>query len=318
MCEEASRVLNGIVGLSDVVLGTALTEEQREHLSAIQEASEVVGARLAAAVEYRRLRAGAYRPIVGRYSVEAVLASTGSVLEGWAQEKGLGFELAGGASLPEMVETDGWCLRHCLVSVGRVAVSGGEGGRLVLSAALEEEWGGLRLRFDVRRGGWEPSLADQRELFSPNYWGGSIAGTLSGDLGGSLALAGAWAKSLGGRLGVAVAEGEGVCFTLSMPVTVEGGAREGMDGGDKAVVGDSGSGRGSDEVLVISGWPARRRRISLRGGVAAERLQRARAEVEGGKAGMEDEAGECLGVGNGLPVRRVKQGAESEGAKQQL
>jgi len=255
LCEEASRVLNGIVGLSDVLLGTVLSEEQRGHLVTIQEASEVVGSRLAAASEYSRLEGGAYEPVVGSYSVEGVLTSAASVLEGWATEHGLGFEYSSGSELPATLETDGRCLRHCLLSVGRVAAAGGEGGGLELSAGLEETSEGERIR----------SLSDQEELFSPRYWGGSIGGTLSGDLGGSLALSAAWARSLGGRLCVTSTEGASVCFSLSVPVCYSG--RLAASG----AVGEAGCGSGRAEagegVMLISGRPGRRRRISLRDGV---------------------------------------------------
>jgi signal transduction histidine kinase len=225
LAHELRTPLHGMVGLLALLRTTALDEEQRAHVAALDEAAGAMLRLVEDALTLARLEAGAVAeearvPCAPR----ALLDSAARTLAPLAEARGLALALDVAADAPPSVVTQPDRVRQVLLNLAGNAIKYTRRGEVRLRARRD---GADGLALDVVDTGPGLTAAQRARLF--RAWERLDAGARAdvhedahadAPIGGSglgLVLARALAVRLGGRLEVASVHGAGSTFTLVLP-----------------------------------------------------------------------------------------------------
>jgi CheY-like chemotaxis protein len=211
LSHEFRTPLNGVIGMARLLESTRLTEEQRAYVAALTESGEHLLGLVNDVLDYARLGAGRVELARGPVSPEELLRSVCELLSPRAHEKGIEIGWAADANVAPIMADEGR-LRQILLNLAGNAVKFVEtGGVLVLA---ERRPGGA-VRFTVSDTGPGVPHAERARIFEAFAQGqsGRVARQVGAGLG--LAIASRLADAMGGRLGVAGAEGGGAEFWFS-------------------------------------------------------------------------------------------------------
>ena len=213
---EIRTPLSGVVGMLDLLLETAIDEEQRDYLNAARLCAESLSELLNSSLEYAALEAGQISLEEIEFSVKEMLESALAQQRTKADTKQLRLRLTLDAALPETLIGDASRLRELL-------------GHLVNNAIKFTHTGSVDVRVSMRTApdllvaevrdtgvGIPPEkLCNIFESFQPGESG--LARAYPG-LGLGLALAHKLAKVMGGRILVESQPGVGSTFVLEVPL----------------------------------------------------------------------------------------------------
>lgn len=228
MSHELRTPLNGILGLTDLALAEALSEQQREYLLTSRHSAERLQRLFTFMLEYARLDVREYKAGAGEpFALEDCLQVLRHDFKVRALEKGLTFHMTVDPDVPPVLTGD----MNMLV----VALS-----QLLDNAVKFTDSGGVELRVAVQscglRGwrsllGWEaptcclaftvqdtgPGIPRELagKLFEPFVQGDSSFSRRHAGVGLGLALAQRMAQAMGGRVTVASEAGQGALVQLT-------------------------------------------------------------------------------------------------------
>src|SRR5262249_14902553 len=156
------------IGLTDLMLETPLTPQQREYVAAIQASGDALLSLINDILDLSKIEAGQLtlesQPLdLGRVAKEVV-----AVFRAQAQIKGLHLDTQVDAAVPAVLEGDAGRLRQVLLNLVGNAVKFTDRGAVYLGVALVEESGeGALLRVTVRDTGIGIAPEAQAALFAP-------------------------------------------------------------------------------------------------------------------------------------------------------
>ncbi len=148
---ELRTPLNAIIGSGALLRGTPLDREQREIAGTIDDAAQLLLARIAGILDFSRIEAGAAVSRPEPFELPALLEEVRRMLAAQARDKGLWLSVHVTPRVPLQVVCDRTQLRDVLLNLVGNAVKFTEAGGVVIAADAEEEAGaeGLTLRFEV-------------------------------------------------------------------------------------------------------------------------------------------------------------------------
>jgi two-component system, sensor histidine kinase RpfC len=243
MSHEFRTPLNGIVGMSELLVTTKLSPEQRECAEVIQTASRSLLVLIEDVLDISAIEAGKLRRIDTDFSLNQLLCGIQTMLHQAAASKNLEFEIDIDDSVPDELNGDADHLRQILINLLGNAIKFTERGRVVLRVdALEAPASGnLRLRFTVTDTGIGiPEEARQR-IFKAFEQVDSSQSRRFGGTGLGTTIAKALTELLGGTLAFESQEGRGSRFWADIPFALP----------EQAVAG-SGAARATDALNVIA------------------------------------------------------------------
>ncbi len=89
MSQEIRTPMNGIIGMTDILSLTKLTEEQKEYLEIIKYSSSTLLAILNDIMDYARIEAGSFKLDSTRFNLKDLVSQTCKIMEGNAKKKKL-------------------------------------------------------------------------------------------------------------------------------------------------------------------------------------------------------------------------------------
>lgn len=226
MSHEFRTPLNGIVGMTELLATTRLTNEQREFAEVMQASARSLLTLIEDVLDISKIESGKLKQSVSDFHLADLLRSVQLISQPSALSKGLGFEIRVSDDVPDNLCGDVDHLRQILINLASNAVKFTENGQVSIEVSLNGPLaqGRIPLRFSVRDSGIGiPDEAKDRIFgaFEQADWGHSRK---FGGTGLGTTIAKSLTELLGGQIGFESTYGQGshfwVCLTLGAGANV--------------------------------------------------------------------------------------------------
>jgi signal transduction histidine kinase/CheY-like chemotaxis protein len=216
MSHEIRTPLNAILGFSQLLGCSPVTEEQARWVRSINRSGEHLLGLLNDVLELSKIEAGKARLNVESFDVHRLLEDLAMMFGATTAAKGIHLGLEVARDVPRMVWTDQGKLRQVLINLLGNAVKFTEQGRITLRASLAEAG---RIAIEVEDSGPGLSPADRALLF--RQFEQTEVGRANGSgTGLGLAISREYCVIMGGAIEVASGLGRGSVFRVKLPVEV--------------------------------------------------------------------------------------------------
>jgi signal transduction histidine kinase len=232
MSHEMRTPMNGILGMSQLLLDTELSAEQREFVEIVQTSGQNLLTLINDILDLSKVEAQKVVLENREFSLHKTVEGVVRLLRVQAGAKGLPIEASVAPEIPALLCGDAHRLNQVLVNLVSNAIKFTERGRVTLDAGLENlEAGRARVRFDIHDTGIGIRPDKIPTLFSPFAQADSSTTRKYGGTGLGLAICKQLVAMMGGEIGVTSREGLGstfwftVVFDLSAPETSQNSSR---------------------------------------------------------------------------------------------
>jgi len=213
-------VVNGIFGITELVLGSGLTAEQREKLGMVQSSAESLLSMINDILDFAQIEGGTLKLESIPFALRESLGETIEALDVQAQQKSLELRWEVRADVPETVVGDLGRIRQILkILVGNAIKFTKEGGVAITVNEDSREDADSCLHFMVKDTGIGIAEDMQEKIFEPlSQADGSVTRNYGGS-GMGLSICSKLATAMGGKIWVESEPGTGSTFhfTLRLP-----------------------------------------------------------------------------------------------------
>jgi PAS domain S-box-containing protein len=285
LSHEVRTPLNGVIGTTDLLAGTSLSEKQREYVETARRSGEALLALLGDILDYSRMEAGRLGLARSAFDLRECVFGAADLLAAGAHGKGVELTVRVDDGVPQRVVGDPQRLRQVLLNLVGNAVKFTEAGSVAVDVT-RATGSPARLTFSVADSGVGIPAEEQARVFEPFHQVDASSTRRHGGVGLGLAITRQLVTLMGGSIQVQSHPGEGSTFTFTaeLPPVLEDRPRPAVDpaslsGRRVLVVDDNATNR---YVLreMLSAWGC----VTEEAADGWEGLARLRAAAEGARS----------------------------------
>jgi len=258
MSHEVRTPMNGIIGMSELALGTELTPEQRQYLNAVKVSADNLLCIIDEILDFSKIEAGRLELEATEFHLRRTLGEALKPLALRAAQKGLELIFAVPPELPDTFVGDPARLRQVVINLVGNAIKFSERGDIIVAVDLETPGQEETLHVSVKDSGIGIPPEDQERIFAAFAQADASTTRRFGGTGLGLAICRQLVEMMGGRIWVDSTPGTGSVFhfTVRAPFGSDASPADGC-GGDLAgraalIVDDSPSAASSLGVLLAA------------------------------------------------------------------
>jgi CheY-like chemotaxis protein len=210
--------MNGIIGMTGLLLDTPMSPEQRGYAEIVRTSGMALLDIINDILDFSKIESGKLTFERVAFPLRATVEDVLDLLAEQAQAKGLELVALFQPGLPESLLGDAGRLRQVLLNLVGNAVKFTESGEVVVEVRAEEGLAeGAMVRFEVRDTGVGIAADAQDRLFRPFSQADGSATRRYGGTGLGLAISRQLVELMGGEIGVRSSAGEGSTFWFTVP-----------------------------------------------------------------------------------------------------
>ena len=221
---EFRTPLNAVIGMTDLLLDTPLSQEQGEYVATVQASGRALLALVNDILDMSRIEAGKLTIEKVEFSLREVVSEVARVLAPAARKRGLDFTVNFPEGGPPHFVGDPFRIRQVLMNLGSNAVKFTERGNVAIDVAPGAAVDGkCRVRVRVRDTGIGIPADKQSLLFEKFIQADTSVTRRYGGSGLGLAISKRLVELMGGEIGLKSESGQGSEFWFELPLKVAAG-----------------------------------------------------------------------------------------------
>jgi len=218
---ELRTPMNGVIGMTDYLLTTGLSQEQRESAEAARTSADRLLTQINQLLDFSRLDTGLFTPTLVEFNVRELARTLLEKAESGRGHKPITIHSSVNDEVPELLRGDANALRRALWNLLDNAVRFTDRGEIALEITFAPAGNGrVTVKFIVRDTGHGISAAARERLFDPFA---QVDNSLARDhegLGLGLATTRRLVERMHGVITVESTPGQGSVFQLSVPAEI--------------------------------------------------------------------------------------------------
>ncbi|MCP4614080.1 MAG: PAS domain S-box protein [Planctomycetes bacterium] len=221
MSHEIRTPMNAIIGFTNLLAESELTDEQKEHLNHVKDSSHNLLRLIDDILDLSKIEAKKVDVDIAECSLGQLLNSVESLMMPKAKIEGLNLKIIEEGRLPAQIHTDVSRVRQCLINLVGNAIKFTREGHIYLRVSIQEIENASFIRFDVEDTGIGISQEKQDAIFDTFVQADNSTSREFGGTGLGLAISKRLAELLGGQLTMTSEVGKGSVFSLIIPADVD-------------------------------------------------------------------------------------------------
>ncbi|WP_428407238.1 response regulator [Hyphococcus sp.] len=227
MSHEMRTPLNGILGMTSLLLDTGLAPNQRAYAESVRESGVALLALINDLLDYSKLEAGRIDIERSAFSPQTLIQSVAELLSPKAADKGIEITAYVDGAVPAELYGDEARLRQVLINLAGNGVKfTDEGGVGIEARLVSAEDGSAQIAFSVRDTGVGIPEDKQAAIFDEFAQGDASGERKREGAGLGLAIARKIVRAMNGDISLASRPGEGSAFTFTVELGFDGDAPE--------------------------------------------------------------------------------------------
>ncbi|GAC1592894.1 MAG: hypothetical protein NVS3B28_22220 [Candidatus Velthaea sp.] len=213
MSHEIRTPMNGVIGMSELLARSDLTEPQRELATTVRDSAHALLTIIDDILDFSKLEAGRIKIEALPLDVREVVDGVAALVRSSVNEKGLVLNIEVSPRLPDRLSGDPTRLRQILINLAGNAIKFTDAGSVTIGVRIEaEDETSMTVGFRVTDTGIGIAPETARDLFEPFVQADGTTSRKYGGTGLGLSISRRLVELMGGRIGVVSDPGAGAEF----------------------------------------------------------------------------------------------------------